>query len=328
MKRENTDTLAKEIASIFESIRENTYKGGNRFLLTGHLEIGSLLNREFNSYILDEKSKQRMKTLIEKIGKEVKTNFSRRTLYYALKFYQAYHGKKLDFRLSWSHYRILSSISNQDVRNKLEKAAAEHDWNRYVLERKARESGYYGGSKVGKWKRPDGEVYHYKIVNKSVSLSKDLWIDLGFHCYRKLDKRNLKEGEFVRLNFEKKTWSYNRVGANSFLYHYLGILERIVDGDTLLVQIDLGFGLTTRQKIRLLGVSAPELGTPEGNEALESLKKKLKPGTNLLIRTHIQDKYGRYLGDVLYLLKKEFSYETLRTEGIHLNEELSLRFSG
>ncbi|EMO54989.1 DUF1016 N-terminal domain-containing protein [Leptospira noguchii] len=326
MKRDNTDTLVQEIASIFESIRENTYKGGNRFLLTGHLEIGSLLNREFNSYILDVKSKQRMKTLIEKIDKVVKMNFSKRTLYYALKFYQAYHGKKLDYRLSWSHYRILSSVSNQDVRNKLEKEAAKNDWNRYVLERKARESGYYGGSRAGKWNRPEGEVYHYKIVNKSMDLSKELWLDLGFHCYRKLDKQNLKEGEFVRLHFEKKTWGFKKVGANSFLYHYLGILERIVDGDTLLVQIDLGFGLTTRQKIRLLGVSAPELGTSEGDATFESLKEKLKPGTGLLIRTHLQDKYGRYLGDVLYLLKKEFSYETLRTKGIHLNEELSMKF--
>lgn len=128
------------------------------------------------------------------------------------------------------------------------------------------------------------------------------------------------------MNFEKRTWSYKKVSANSFVYHYLGILERIVDGDTLLVQIDLGFGLTTRQKIRLFGVSAPELGKPEGDEAFESLKNKLKPGTNLLIRTHLQDKYGRYLGDVLYLLKKEFSYETLRAKGIHLNEELSMKF--
>ncbi|EMO27095.1 nuclease-like domain protein [Leptospira interrogans serovar Bataviae str. HAI135] len=54
----------------------------------------------------------------------------------------------------------------------------------------------------------------------------------------------------------------------------------------------------------MFGVSAPELGKPEGDEAFESLKNKLKPGTNLLIRTHLQDKYGRYLGDVLYLLKK------------------------
>ncbi|EKP06827.1 PF06250 domain protein [Leptospira kirschneri str. 2008720114] len=326
MKRDNTDTLVKEIASIFESIRENTYKGGNRFLLTGHLEIGSLLNREFNSYILDEKNRQRMKTLIEKIGKVVKINFSRRTLYYALKFYQAYHGKKLDYRLSWSHYRILSSVLNQDVRNKLEKEASANNWNRYVLERKARESGYYGGSRAAKWNRPGGEVYHYKIVNKSVGFSKELWIDLGFRCYRKLDKQNLKENECIRLNFKNKIWSYKKASANSFVYHYLGILERIVDGDTLLVQIDLGFGLTTRQKIRLLGVSAPELGTSEGDETFELLNKKLKPGTNLLIRTHLQDKYGRYLGDVLYLVKKEFSYKTLRAEGIHLNEELSMKF--
>ncbi|KAA1269116.1 DUF1016 N-terminal domain-containing protein [Leptospira interrogans] len=325
MKREDTNSLAQEIASIFESIRENTYKGGNRFLLTGHLEIGALLNREFNSYILNEKSKQRMKTLTEKIDKVVKINFSKRTLYHALKFYQAYHGKKLDFRLSWSHYRILSVISNVETRKKLEKEAGDKGWSRDLLERYARESGYYGGSKSLKWNRPNGENYHYKIVKNEISSQKKLWIDLGFRCYRELDAKSFKEGEIVQLTFTKKTWRIQKVSLDSFLCHYLGILERVVDGDTFVAQIDLGFGLTARQKIRLLGINAPELNAPGGQESFESLKKKLKPGTNLLIRTHTQDKYGRYLGDVLYLSKKS-SYETLREKGIHLNEELLVEY--
>ncbi|EMJ60218.1 MULTISPECIES: DUF1016 N-terminal domain-containing protein [Leptospira] len=323
MKRQDTESLAKEIASIFESIRENTYKGGNRFLLTGHLEIGGLLNREFNSYIMNEKSRQRMKTLTEKIGKVVKSNFSKRTLYYALKFYQAYHGKKLDFRLSWSHYRILSAVSNLTTRKKLEKEAGEKGWSRELLERYARESGYYGGSKSLKWNRPNGEIYHYKIVKDTVSRQGKLWIDLGFRCYRELDVKGFKEGEIVRLSSTKRTWSIQKGNSDSLLYHYLGILERVVDGDTFVAQMDLGFGLTARQKIRLLGINAAELNSSDGVEAFDSLKKKLKPGTSLLIRTHIQDKYGRYLGDVLYLSGKESDYETLRAKGIHLNEELS-----
>ncbi|XDD51135.1 DUF1016 N-terminal domain-containing protein [Leptospira sp. WS92.C1] len=322
MKPQPTDNLVKEIARIFESIRENTYKGGNRFLLNGHLEIGSLLNREFNSYVLDEKGKQRMKALTEKIEKQVTTNFSKRTLYYALKFYQSYHGKALDFRLSWSHYRVLASVSNLTIRRKLEKDAAENGWSRELLERKARESGYYGGVKATRWNRPDGEIYHYKIVKKNIKQVKELWIDFGFHCYHKLDEKTFKEGEVVQLILEKKNWKYKKTHPGSFLYHYLAVLERVVDGDTLLVQIDLGFGLTTRQKIRLLGVSAPELNTPEGIEAFESLKKRLKPGANFLIRTHLQDKYGRYLGDVLYLPGNGFAFDALKDKGIHLNEEL------
>ncbi|MBM9578578.1 nuclease, partial [Leptospira sp. 201903070] len=144
---------------MFTALKENTYKGGNRFRLEAHLKIGSLLSREFSSDVLDTKSKQKMKDISDKISRQLDEGFSRRTLYYALKFYQSYRNKNLDYRLGWSHYRILASISNLTLRNKLEKEAAEENWSREVLERKARESGYYGGIKKNRWNRPDGDIY-------------------------------------------------------------------------------------------------------------------------------------------------------------------------
>ncbi|MBM9578641.1 thermonuclease family protein, partial [Leptospira sp. 201903070] len=191
--------------------------------------------------------------------------------------------------------------------------------------RKARESGYYGGIKKNRWNRPDGDIYHYKIVNKDILSEKALWIDFGFHFYQKITEKGFVKGDGIKLKKEQKSWISEKQSSNSktLLYHYLGYLERIIDCDTLLVQIDLGFGITLRERIRLLGVNAPELLTPDGEVALKSLKKKLKPGSVLLIRTHFQDKYGRYLGDVLYVREKKANVSKLKAEGIHLNEELS-----
>ena len=44
-------------------------------------------------------------------------------------------------------------------------------------------------------------------------------------------------------------------------YRYLAELDRVVDGDTLDVLIDLGFYIRIKERIRLEGVDTPELGT-------------------------------------------------------------------
>ena len=42
---------------------------------------------------------------------------------------------------------------------------------------------------------------------------------------------------------------------------------RVVDADTLLVEVDCGFGCRMEQRLRLRGIDAPELKTPEGARA-------------------------------------------------------------
>lgn len=89
-------------------------------------------------------------------------------------------------------------------------------------------------------------------------------------------------------------------------------LVRVVDGDTLRVDIDLDADVTLRnQAVRILGIDAPELHGPERPEGLKSkaaLEKFLRRGglgppaggqsPPLQIELHGKDKYGRWLGDV------------------------------
>ena len=79
----------------------------------------------------------------------------------------------------------------------------------------------------------------------------------------------------------------------------------IVDGDTIDVDIDLGFNVSFSQRVRLAGIDTPESRTKDkfektlGLEAKEYLKSKLKDATLVVIKTEKPDsseKYGRILG--------------------------------
>lgn len=79
----------------------------------------------------------------------------------------------------------------------------------------------------------------------------------------------------------------------------------VVDGDTIDVDIDLGFNVSFSQRVRLAGIDTPESRTTDkfektlGLEAKEYLKSKLKDATLIVIKTEKPDsseKYGRILG--------------------------------
>ena len=51
------------------------------------------------------------------------------------------------------------------------------------------------------------------------------------------------------------------------LYHYRGVITRVIDGDTVDVEIDLGLRLTANVRCRLYGINTPERGQPGYHEA-------------------------------------------------------------
>jgi micrococcal nuclease len=80
---------------------------------------------------------------------------------------------------------------------------------------------------------------------------------------------------------------------------------KVVDGDTIDVDIDLGFNISYTQRVRLAGIDTPESRTKDlaekklGLESKKYLADLLKSATEIVIRTEKPDsteKYGRILG--------------------------------
>ena len=81
------------------------------------------------------------------------------------------------------------------------------------------------------------------------------------------------------------------------LYNYKATVVKVIDGDTVRLNIDLGFRLFWTSNCRIAGINAPEMGTTEGENAKAWLKDLLREGDILLIKSVRLDKYGRPVFD-------------------------------
>jgi micrococcal nuclease len=97
-------------------------------------------------------------------------------------------------------------------------------------------------------------------------------------------------------------------------YHVKKV-NKIVDGDTIDVDIDLGFDISFSSRVRLAGIDTPESRTTDkaekvlGLEVKEKLKRDIEKAKSIVIKTEKMDsseKYGRILG-WLYLDGAELS---------------------
>ena len=125
--------------------------------------------------------------------------------------------------------------------------------------------------------------------------------------------------------------------ATDNLYNYKTKLIRVVDGDTIDAEIDLGFGVFIRQRIRLYGIDTPESRTKDLDEKERGLAAKARL-VELLPREFVvqtilnkRGKYGRVLG---VLLVEDATgnvtniNDTLVTEGFAINYFGSAKDSG
>ena len=96
--------------------------------------------------------------------------------------------------------------------------------------------------------------------------------------------------------------------GNQTVFEYRATMLRVVDGDTVDVDIDLGFGVWLRkQRIRLHGIDTPESRTRDLEEkhygilAKEYIEDRFPVGHVFTLRTYKDDKgkFGRILGELV-----------------------------
>jgi len=92
-------------------------------------------------------------------------------------------------------------------------------------------------------------------------------------------------------------------GIMMYEYHIKEVLK-VYDGDTITVVIDLGFDVSIKQSIRLLGIDTPEMRGESKQAAIKSrdrLAELLKQNPDTYIKTYLdkEEKYGRMLGELV-----------------------------
>ena len=112
------------------------------------------------------------------------------------------------------------------------------------------------------------------------------------------------------------------------MYEYrIQSVDRVIDGDTIDVTIDLGFKVLIKERIRLYGINTPESRTRDleekkrGIAAKERLHKILwdaeRAGYKLAVQTEKAGKFGRYLGVIFTI--NDRSEEPVR---VNVNQQL------
>lgn len=216
---------------------------------------------------------------------------------------------------TWTHYRQLMAVPDSGKRSRLEEGIKRNQWSADELAQQikrtkaqgqsgpASRSGSPGNRGSGGLLTPlRGELYIYRIVTRpTVGAGEDsgLLIDLGFGIFRECDSRAVAENDIVRSSKRDEGYRLTKIEATAAaLFTYNGYVERVIDGDTLKVRLDLGFGTFSRHDLRLRGIDCPEMSTKAGEEAKIFVQSYIKEAQRIIVRSSRSDKYDRYLADV------------------------------
>ena len=119
------------------------------------------------------------------------------------------------------------------------------------------------------------------------------------------------------------------------MYEYRATLLKIVDGDTIDCDIDLGFGIVlTNQRIRLYGIDTPESRTRDleekkcGKLAAKYIEDHIKVSTSFTLRSRLdkKGKYGRILGELICFVP-EFDREMSLNDAM-ITKKLAVKYFG
>ncbi len=221
-----------------------------------------------------------------------------RTLFYrTFKFARAFPSGAT-WHLNWSQYKLLLPLEPAQ-RQKLAEAACRDGWSVEQLKAEVRRFRPERGGAAVRLVEPKrgepGTVTVGWLANADGSRRPVL--DLGFSTYMEMtpeEQKQFEPGQVLRWHLDR----WQAVGTEADRFFYRADLERVVDGDTLLVQIHMPFNQKRRQYLRLARLNAEALKTAPGERARNWLRRQLAGNSILDLRTHKTDRYDRYIAEV------------------------------
>lgn len=151
LKIETTKNIEKDVENIIVSARETAYKQVNTTLILRNWLIGKRISEEElgNKTRSENYGKEIIEELAINLTKKYGKGFTRTNLYYFYQFYNSFPkiihtvcGQSPKELLSWSHYRILLRVFDENAREWYANEAYKESWSVRTLERNV-ESQYY-----------------------------------------------------------------------------------------------------------------------------------------------------------------------------------------
>lgn len=315
-------------SGIFEARRQL-----ERQRLITYWKAGEHFGTYFKQHGIGSADKQQ--EIFRQVGKDLnhEPGFMRRLFI----FYTTYPEMPNQERLNWSHYRVLIAIPQKSKRvsweNRIIKENIPSDAFYTLIRAERGEQRLSQGP--GQIARKSltvrrGRLYTYQMIPESqVPWSEGFTVvDLGFSVRHEIPALSSAELVLSKVFESRATpagYELIRVPLSvDDIYTYQARVERVVDGDTLVVNIDCGFRTWTRQRLRLKGINAPELSTIEGRRAKRFVEEQLAPCASVIIkttRTDSTDIYGRYLADVFFDAQEK-DPQRVAQNGQYLNQLL------
>ncbi|MBN1493840.1 MAG: thermonuclease family protein [Candidatus Omnitrophica bacterium] len=310
--------LIQEIGHLFEQARHA--------LADCYWEIGKrIVNIEQEKQIRAAYGANLLERLSKDLTKKYGEGFSQRNLERMRKFYLTYPKSTAPSKLCWTHYAELLNLKEPDMRARYESIAEQNRLSHRQLRKLIREeNALLRGHSPRADRRQlgilkDGTPATLKsatnlrsgIFGTATEFQSErlkaqpghVLVDCGFHVVRTMPRSDVP------------------ISTRRPDYLYPATIERVIDGDTLMLIIDCGGGVFIRQSIRLRGINALEVDTPRGKQAKHFVERTLKDAPTVVIRTYSTDLHGRYVADLLYL-PGEADPAVIQRDGKYLNQEL------
>ena len=298
-------------------------------------EIGRLIDE----YLLEyrERAVYGEQTVV-RLARDV--GLSKTLVYQMLGFYRLTPTFHIRGKLTWTHYRTLLYLPTAAEQRFYEEETFRNGWTvreleaqvkseAFALAQKREEEAGRVADRAGRKSLPAlrGQLYTYRLVEAShIAEEPDLRLDLGFGIHLAWpfgEGADLRAGTLVSARQDGSGgYRFSEVERRqAAFYSYRARVVDAIDGDTVWLDIDCGFRVWTRQKVRLRGIDTPELPTAEGRRAKDFVARALEGLKAVAVTTTKPDKYDRYLADLFYLREADGPEAVLR-EGTFLNRAL------
>jgi endonuclease YncB( thermonuclease family) len=319
--------MKKTILSVstYASLRkkvEQTLFLGQRKIEEAKVQTYWNTGRYIHEHILQNNGRAEYgRKVILKLARDLRMDESvlRRCLEFARKFPE-FRIHAPGHELTWAHYRVLVAVPDEKKRLALADQASREEWNSHDLQRAVRNLNWESRAKASDGKPPSllpvpalGPFHTYQVIAPGSihSRAAEPLLDTGFSHTIKLSRftsgKSPAAGAIVTsAKNAKGNYSLAPYGvrgtANDALYTYKAFVERVIDGDTLKLEIDTGFDEQCRETVRLRGIDCPEMNTPEGRAAKRFVERELGSCDSIILKSTQtrKEKWGRYLGDIFY----------------------------